>query len=125
MSSASASSSTASLASTTTVSSRTPLNRDVKPKPKDFAAAFAQLQSTYGFGGAAPTPVQKTPVQKKKTTPAASAPPAPALGQQKDYAAAFASLQSSYGFAGFAGGAPVPVQKSPQNSQKRDSSAPV
>ncbi|KAJ7099443.1 hypothetical protein B0H15DRAFT_547139 [Mycena belliarum] len=103
----SASSSTASLVSSTTVSSRTPLNA---AKPKDFSAAFAQLQSTYGFGATAPTPVQRKP-STPPSGPSVSSPvpTAPASGQQKDYQAAFARLQSSHGFAG---SAPVPVQKS-------------
>ncbi|KAJ7156884.1 hypothetical protein C8R43DRAFT_1125457 [Mycena crocata] len=57
----SASSSTASLVSNTTISSRAPL----APK-KDFQSAFTDLQSTYGFGGAAPSPVPSSK-QKQNT----------------------------------------------------------
>ncbi|KAJ7081372.1 hypothetical protein B0H15DRAFT_469855 [Mycena belliarum] len=109
----SASSSTTSLVSYTTATSRTPVNA---AQPKDFQAAFAQLQSTYGSSATAPTPVQK----KKTTAPSAPAvsarvPTTPAPDQQKDNQAAFAGLsgESSYGLAGRA---PVPVQKSQKHS---------
>ncbi|KAJ7781984.1 hypothetical protein DFH07DRAFT_392646 [Mycena maculata] len=46
--------STVSSASTTTASSHAP-----STAPKGFQSAFADLQSTYGFGGAAPSPVPK------------------------------------------------------------------
>ncbi|KAJ7797513.1 hypothetical protein B0H14DRAFT_3493657 [Mycena olivaceomarginata] len=66
-----ASTSTTSLVSNTTVSSRTPLNSTVQPK--DFQGAFGSLQSTYGFGATAPSPVQK-----KTTSAPRSAAPSPA-----------------------------------------------
>ncbi|KAJ7708841.1 hypothetical protein B0H17DRAFT_846999, partial [Mycena rosella] len=99
------SSSTASLASTTTVSSRAPLTTRAA-QPKDFEAAFASLQSTYGFAAAAPSPVQKTAASRSAATVAPRQASAP--GQPKDFEAAFASLQSTYGFAA---AAPSPVQK--------------
>ncbi|KAJ7146349.1 hypothetical protein C8R44DRAFT_973163 [Mycena epipterygia] len=98
----SASSSTASLVSTTTVSSRAPLTG----QPKDFRAAFASLQSSYGFGGSAPSPVPKTTTaSRSERAPASSRAPANA---PKDFQAAFADLQSTYGFGG---SAPLPVPK--------------
>ncbi|KAJ6478533.1 hypothetical protein C8R47DRAFT_1138674 [Mycena vitilis] len=116
------STSTTSLASTTTVSSRTPLTR---PAPqKDFKAAFANLQSTYGFGGSVPSPVPKqqkptTSKRNPKSLPTAPA-PAPATGAPrspskpiKNFQAAFADLQSTFGFGG-AAPSPVPKQHKKQ-----------
>ncbi|KAJ7708838.1 hypothetical protein B0H17DRAFT_1324943 [Mycena rosella] len=96
----SASSSTASLVSTTTVSSRAPLTKRAAP-PKDFEAAFGSLQSTYGFAGATPIPVQKPATPRSASrSPATVAPRQTSTpGQPKDFQAAFASLQSTYGFA--------------------------
>ncbi|KAJ7643369.1 hypothetical protein DFH06DRAFT_598273 [Mycena polygramma] len=114
------STSTTSLASTTTVSSRTPLTR---PAPqKDFQAAFANLQSTYGFGGSVPSPVpkqQKSPSSKRSTkrSPTAPAPatdaPRSSLTPTKNFQAAFADLQSTFGF-GSAVPSPVPKQPKKQ-----------
>ncbi|KAJ7801098.1 hypothetical protein B0H14DRAFT_3885265 [Mycena olivaceomarginata] len=76
---------------------------------KNFQSAFADLQSTYGFGGAVPSPVQK----KKSTTPAprsavpSSATRAPLQPGNKNFQSAFADLQSTYGFGG-AVPSPVP-----------------
>ncbi|KAJ7626246.1 hypothetical protein DFH06DRAFT_1339387 [Mycena polygramma] len=96
------SASTASLVSNTTLSSRTPLTAALK----DFEAAFARLQSTYGSGGTAPSPVWKqkldSPVPSPIPSPRADAPRAP-----KNYEAAFADLQSTYGFGG---SNPIPVR---------------
>ncbi|KAJ7132279.1 hypothetical protein C8R44DRAFT_612148 [Mycena epipterygia] len=105
----SASTSTTSLVSTTTVSSRAPLTGTAQPK--DFQAAFARLQSTYGFAGSAPSPAPNTAPKataSRPTSSLASPAPAPTSRAPKDFQAAFASLQSTYGFAGFA---PSPVQK--------------
>ncbi|KAJ6513210.1 hypothetical protein C8R45DRAFT_338350 [Mycena sanguinolenta] len=99
--------STVSLASTTTVSSRTPLNGSKTVQPKDFQASFASLQSTYGFGGSAPSPIPKKNLAVPSPGPAA---PAPAQEPKKNFQTAFAGLQSTYGFGG--GGAPSPVPKS-------------
>ncbi|KAJ7156881.1 hypothetical protein C8R43DRAFT_407272 [Mycena crocata] len=97
------------LTAPTTVSSRAPL----APK-KNFQAAFADLQSTYGFGGAAPSPVPKASKMPSASSSASSkiswrTP----LGAPKDFQSAFADLQSTYGFAG---AAPSPVPSSKQNS---------
>ncbi|KAK6978143.1 hypothetical protein R3P38DRAFT_3119758 [Favolaschia claudopus] len=63
----------------------------VSPRPKDYQAAFGNLQSTYGMNGSAPIP--------------------------KDFSAAFGDLQSTYGFAG-AIPSPVPKLKSrPERSE--------
>ncbi|KAJ7643379.1 hypothetical protein DFH06DRAFT_598384 [Mycena polygramma] len=108
------STSTVSLASTTTVSSRTPLTR---PAPqKDYQATFANLQSTYGFGGSVPSPVpkQQKSTSSKRTksspTPATDAPRSP-LKPTKNFQAAFADLQSTFGFGG---AVPSPVPKQPK-----------
>ncbi|KAJ7132274.1 hypothetical protein C8R44DRAFT_730974 [Mycena epipterygia] len=97
----SASTSTTSLV---TVSSRAPLTGT--PQKKDFQAAFARLQSTYGFAGSAPSPAPKTALKATASRPTPSlASPAPAPTSSrapKDFQAAFASLQSTYGFAGAA-----------------------
>ncbi|KAK7031555.1 hypothetical protein R3P38DRAFT_2924370 [Favolaschia claudopus] len=107
----SASSSTATLV---TVSSRTPLNRSTTVKAKDFQAAFASLQSTYGFPGSAPSPVPKkfssSPSTSAKSSPSVpvSAPSAQNKAK-RDYRSAFGNLQSTFGFGG---AAPCPVPKS-------------
>ncbi|KAJ6478548.1 hypothetical protein C8R47DRAFT_635884 [Mycena vitilis] len=85
------SASTASLVSNTTVSSRTPVTVPLK----DFGAGLAGLQSTYGFGGSAPSPVQK---QKLDPPPRPTASPTPRA--PKNYAAVFADLQLTYGLGG-------------------------
>ncbi|KAJ6561113.1 hypothetical protein DFH09DRAFT_503359 [Mycena vulgaris] len=102
----SASSSTTSLA---TVSSRAPLNGSSAVPPKDFQAAFARLQSTYGFSASAPSPVQKSaaPPSAPRSTAAVASPTAP---KSKDFEAAFADLQSTYGFSGSVP-SPVPAPK--------------
>ncbi|KAJ7626251.1 hypothetical protein DFH06DRAFT_736948 [Mycena polygramma] len=108
------STSTTSLASTTTVSSRTPLTR---PAPqKDFQAAFANLQSTYGFGGSVPSPVpkqQKSTSSKRPTSSSTAPAPTPRspLKSTKNFEAAFADLQSTFGFGG---AVPSPVLKQPK-----------
>ncbi|KAJ7355756.1 hypothetical protein DFH08DRAFT_507503 [Mycena albidolilacea] len=99
-----ASNSTTSLVSNTTVSSRTPLNSTVRPK--DFQGAFASLQSTYGFGATAPSPVQKKTTSAPRSAAPSPAPRAPL--QTKNFQSAFADLQSTYGFGG---AVPSPVQK--------------
>ncbi|KAJ6474645.1 hypothetical protein C8R47DRAFT_927182, partial [Mycena vitilis] len=95
------STSTTSLVSNTTVSSRAPLTGSAVP-PKDFQAAFANLQSTYGFGGSTPSPVQKH--KKSSSSPAPSSTSAPTQRASpkgtKNYEAAFGDLQSTYGFGG-------------------------
>ncbi|KAJ6561057.1 hypothetical protein DFH09DRAFT_1364514 [Mycena vulgaris] len=101
----SASSSTTSLVSNITVSSRAPLTGSAV-QPKDFQAAFARLQSTYGSSASAPSPVKKSaaPPSAPRSTTAVAAP------KSKDFEAAFADLQSTYGFSGSLPG-PVPVPK--------------
>ncbi|KAJ7173697.1 hypothetical protein C8R46DRAFT_1215618 [Mycena filopes] len=81
----SANASTTSLVSNNTVCSRAPLAGSA-PK-KDFQAAFASLQSTYGV----------LPPAVRASTPST-----------KDFKSAFADLQSTYGFGG---AAPLPVAK--------------
>ncbi|KAJ7781992.1 hypothetical protein DFH07DRAFT_792219 [Mycena maculata] len=104
----SASSSTTSLVSNTTVSSRAPLTGT---QPKDFQAAFASLQSTYGFAGSVPMPAPKTTASSATTsrmssTAASHVPSA----TPKDFQSAFADLQSTYGFSGSVP-SPVPGPK--------------
>ncbi|KAJ7777384.1 hypothetical protein B0H16DRAFT_1301762 [Mycena metata] len=105
----SANTSTTSLVSTTTVSSRAPLTGSAEKK--DFQAAFASLQSTYGFAASAPTPVLKKKSTSSSTVPTVSAvrtPTATATATTKDFQSVFADLQSTYGFGG---SAPMPVPK--------------
>jgi hypothetical protein len=88
---------------------------------KDFAGAFASLQSSFGFGGAAPIVESSAPKKKKvvrsndqvPARPTSEAPGAPAPAG-KDYAAAFAAMQSSYGFGG---SAPYQAAASPKFSK--------
>ncbi|KAJ7493288.1 hypothetical protein B0H11DRAFT_1911211 [Mycena galericulata] len=108
----SASTSTASLVSNTSISSRAPLNKAAPVK--DFQAAFATLQSTYGFAGAAPSPAPArkptpSPVPSRKGATQTQAAVVPTTrSPPKDFEAAFANLQSMYGFGG---AAPTPIAK--------------
>ncbi|KAJ7825358.1 hypothetical protein B0H14DRAFT_2272294, partial [Mycena olivaceomarginata] len=85
--------STSSLVSNTTVSFCTSLNNSAARK--DFQTVFASLQSTYGLGGVAPSPAQKT--ARAVPSPAM---PAPLQAINKNLESAFADLQSTYGFGG-------------------------
>ncbi|KAJ6581046.1 hypothetical protein B0H19DRAFT_1060727 [Mycena capillaripes] len=109
------SNSNASLVSNTTVSSRAPLNGSVQSK--DFQSAFASLQSTFGFGGTAPSPVLK---QKNSSTKSSTTPPVVdaqrPLNGTKNFQSAFADLQSTYGFGG-AVPSPIPKQKKQQRTK--------
>ncbi|KAJ7626244.1 hypothetical protein DFH06DRAFT_736787 [Mycena polygramma] len=123
------SNSTTSLVSTTTVSSRTPLTRSAVPQ-KDFQAAFADLQSTYGFGGSGlyygfggsalssmPKQNKSTVLkQKKSSSPDSTASPTPRAPPKgtEDYEAAVADLQSTSGLGG-AASSPAPKPKDPEN----------
>ncbi|KAJ7623134.1 hypothetical protein FB45DRAFT_1031079 [Roridomyces roridus] len=104
--SSSASTSTISLLSTTTVSSRAPLNA---AQPKDYQAAFATLQSTYGFAGTVPSPSPKSSTPRSVVPSTTSSLPARAAAP-KDFESAFADLQSTYGFGGSVP-SPVPEPK--------------
>ncbi|KAJ7272638.1 hypothetical protein B0H12DRAFT_589814 [Mycena haematopus] len=112
-----ASSSTTSLVSNTTVSSRTPLNGVPR---KDFQSAFADLQSTYGFGGAAPRPVpKKTSTSVPRSTVPSQTTRSPLQTTPKNFESAFADLQSTYGFGG---ATPSPIPKSVKQPRKGSSS---
>ncbi|KAF7357008.1 hypothetical protein MVEN_01037400 [Mycena venus] len=104
----SASSSTTSLVSNTTASSRAPLTA---AQSKDFQSAFASLQSTYGFSGTAPSPVQK----ETSSVPRPDAASPATHPTTKDFQSAFADLQSTYGFGG-AVPSPVPKPKKQGNT---------
>ncbi|KAJ7777396.1 hypothetical protein B0H16DRAFT_956336 [Mycena metata] len=110
----SANTSTTSLVSTTTVSSRAPLTGSAEKK--DFQAAFASLQSTYGFAASAPTPVLKKKSTSSTATPAVRA--STSTAPTKDFQSAFADLQSTYGFGG---SAPMPVPKNQGSSSNTTS----
>ncbi|KAJ7797514.1 hypothetical protein B0H14DRAFT_2618888 [Mycena olivaceomarginata] len=108
-----ASTSTTSLVSNTTVSSRAPLNGSATVQSKDFQAAFASLQSTYGFSATVPSPVQKeTSAPRSSVSPPATRAPV----QTKNFQSAFADLQSTYGFGG---AVPSPVPKAKEGSSSR------
>jgi hypothetical protein len=104
MSSAASYSSTASLVSKNSASA--------KPgSPKNYEAAFANLVSSFGFGGGVPITSQKVAkMPKSHQTPVTS--PATHVTRShtapKNYEAAFGSLSSSYGFGG---GVPCLVPK--------------
>ncbi|KAJ7065253.1 hypothetical protein C8F01DRAFT_1124916 [Mycena amicta] len=84
------------------------------PSSKDFSAAFAHLQSSYGYTGAVPTPIP-TPISKHGTKNQSGAATSSA-SSTKDFASAFADLQSSYGYAG---SVPTPItKKAPKTSKK-------
>ncbi|KAJ7065257.1 hypothetical protein C8F01DRAFT_736997 [Mycena amicta] len=104
-------------------SSPSPSPSAVQPS-KDYEAAFADLQSSFGFGASIgpilpPVPRRTTP-KPTRSTVTASPPAIDATPVSKDYGAAFADLQSSFGFAG---GAPCPVSKSKSKQRSSSSSA--
>lgn len=109
-----ASCSTSSLVSTQTYKSDAPL-RQSRPQ-KDYAAAFASLQSTYGTSGFTPSPVPKT-VKAPKPSSKPSFTPPPVTSPTKDYESAFAALSSSYGFGGGLPSLPRKVTKAKATKQ--------
>ena len=85
--------------------STTPYAPPPPPQQKDYASAFASLQSTYGTAGHIPTPVsasKKSTRQPTHTSSRPSTPPRnlPTPNAPRDFQAAFGKLSSSYGFAG-------------------------
>ena len=122
-----------SVTSTSSDSSTATLTQKTRPQ-KDYTAAFATLQSTYGFGGGAPTPTfakssskstKSKSAKKADSQPAATTTTTPAMkGQERDWEAAFGALQSSYGFGG---GAPVlpTVSKSMKSKSTKKQPAPL
>ncbi|KAJ7780862.1 hypothetical protein DFH07DRAFT_1023032 [Mycena maculata] len=93
MSTSSASSSISSFAPSSRASSST------SSQPKDYALAFADLQSAYGLSGQAPSVSSKKSRSKThtpKVAPAASKSSPP----QKNYEAAFGALSSQFGVGG-------------------------
>ncbi|KAF8196906.1 hypothetical protein K438DRAFT_1825759 [Mycena galopus ATCC 62051] len=112
-------SATTSVVSDTTISSRSPLTASAAAQPKDFQAAFASLQSTYGFNGTTPTPVQKKELTYvPRSTVAFLEKRAPLQTTDKNFEAAFADLQSTYGFGGSVP-SPIPKPKKQGNGSSR------
>ncbi|KAJ7160021.1 hypothetical protein C8R43DRAFT_994115 [Mycena crocata] len=72
--------------------------------PKDYAAAFASLQSTYGVAGRAPSVCskQRSVSSNKQKSPAAQG-AYQSIPTGKNYGSAFGALSSQFGF----GGAPA------------------
>ncbi|KAJ7320758.1 hypothetical protein DFH08DRAFT_942122 [Mycena albidolilacea] len=71
--------------------------------PKDYAAAFATLQSAYGLGGQAPSITSKK--IRSKTTKSSTSVDSDSLRSsltEKSYESAFGALSSQFGFGGFA-----------------------
>ncbi|KAH9885769.1 hypothetical protein C8Q73DRAFT_795627 [Cubamyces lactineus] len=120
-----------SVATTSSASSSTPLKPSPSSasKPKDYSAAFGQLQSQYGWGGSSiPAPVSPAARRKEKkeqrkeaedsetqreSRASSRTPPAPSGG--KDYEAAFGTLSSRFGFGGS-----LPTLKRPSTSKAKD-----
>lgn len=101
-----------SVISTSSDASTTTLLKQSRPE-KDYFAASGALQSSYGFGGAAPAlPTMPKSSKSTKTKSAKAQEPAVAPGArtQKDYEAAYGALSSTYGFGG-AAFAPTPGSK--------------
>ncbi|KAJ7364574.1 hypothetical protein DFH08DRAFT_798902 [Mycena albidolilacea] len=92
MSSSSASSSVCSL---------TASSRAYPPSsPKNYAAAFATLQSAYGLGGEAPSVNSKKSRSKTALKSSASAESIDSYLTEKSYESAFGALSSEFGFGG-------------------------
>lgn len=110
---------------TSTMTSTTPLTHKCNQPQKNFSAAFANLQSQYGFSGGmtVPTPVRETPYSnpppKARKHLSTSPTPTPS-SQSKNYELAFGNLASSYGFHG---GVPTPVLKSEKSTTTKPSLA--
>jgi len=99
------------------MSSSSNLMASYKPKQKDYQAAFGELQSQYGFGGAAPvqpsrlTQSSSYPSSKSKNSRNSSQGPSPTQPKpsssnppSKNWEASLANLQSSW----FRWGCPLP-----------------
>lgn len=109
-----------SLQRTSTMSSTSPLTQN-QPQ-KDFSAAFADLQSSYGMGGGmqVPKPAEKrskvpsTKAQKHVVSFSTSTAPMTPSQSGKDYELAFGNLASSYGYGG---SVPTPIYKSEKTTK--------
>jgi len=100
------SSSNSSSTSVATTYSKTPF---VSGPQKDYSAAFASLQTNFGFNGtAAPiyNPAPARTQQRVETRSGTSAQVPPRTAAAKDYEAAFGTLSSSFGFVGCAPSVP-------------------
>ncbi|KAI0741240.1 hypothetical protein BC629DRAFT_277591 [Irpex lacteus] len=97
-----------SVTSTNTAVSSSTLAPSKQPRTeKDYFATQGALQSTYGFGGAAPVipTVSSSPKTKKHSTTSTASPQTSTAANsrpQKDWEAAYATLSSQYGFGGAA-----------------------
>nr|GAT53503.1 predicted protein [Mycena chlorophos] len=111
--------------STTSLVSSSPTMNSAAQE-KDFQAAFASLQSMYGFNGTAPAPTpiyyihRKTAAKTAFHDASSASENAPIASSEnttgKNYEAAFANLQSTYGFGG---AAPMPVPPSKRVKRAR------
>lgn len=112
----SASSSTASL-----------LSSSNKSSSKNWESSFAQLSSSYGFNGAVPSLPTKSSKSTKTTTSISTANPqsftaSPSVVRPtKDYESAFGQLSSNYGFGG---GVPSLPPTKPKKSSKQSPPSP-
>lgn len=87
-----------------TASTASLISHNKKPS-KDYSAAFASLQSQFGFGATAPvvaTTSKKVKSQKTKPTRPTQPAEGPSSATNKDWSLAFANLQSQYGYSGSA-----------------------
>jgi hypothetical protein len=130
--SSSPASSTSTLLSTYT-SEKAVLSATQSKPAKDYSAAFASLQTQYGFmgGNVAPTTSSTAPNVKKERcslswklgcsrsvklpTTRSPSPAAKKVTEKKDFEVAFGQLQSSLGFAG---AAPVLSHQKPTSDRK-------
>ena len=120
-----------SVATTSSATSSTPLrlSSSSASKPKDYSAAFGQLQSQYGWGGSSiPAPVSPAVRRKEKKEQRkeaedmeprresrASSKTPPSSSGGKDYETAFGTLSSRFGFGGS-----LPTLKRSSTSKAKD-----
>ncbi|KAJ6571443.1 hypothetical protein B0H19DRAFT_1129987 [Mycena capillaripes] len=88
------------MSNSSSTTSLVPSSRASSVQTKDYAAAFASLQSTYGLGGSAPSlTFKKTRSNGSKKT---QLPHTQTTNGQRDYQQAFGALSSQFGFTGIA-----------------------
>lgn len=120
--------------STTSFQSTTPLTYSAYSPPhsqpqKDYASAFANLQSTYGTNGFAPMPAEKRSTSQPKAHRQKHVVSLPSLTTQvaqpagKNYELAFGNLSSSYGYGGGVPTLPQKAEKKAKSSSSKSSFA--
>ena len=96
-------------------------------KPKNYEAAFAQLSSQYGYGGAFPIPTTNASNISSTSSKGQSKTASSTTHPLTKYEESFAQLSSSYGFSGGVPCAPSPdaSKSAPSKSSKSKNQEPL